>query len=183
MHLSGDREINLPYYLLKSLTKMVRRVQGHPESSHTIMYHQGLIKLLVTFSLGELKIPWDYLLKSVGLKEKEKAPDSRNEGDASEDNMEVGFSPEPGSSMNHVQPTSNKGKGPKTRRTPSKENYPEASMKEESPRMQLRFSTKMGKEKKVKKLRACTHLHWKHNKGIFHPAIQRRIKKPHQATT
>jgi hypothetical protein len=34
MHLSGDKEINLPYYMLKSLTKMAKRVQGHPESTH-----------------------------------------------------------------------------------------------------------------------------------------------------
>jgi hypothetical protein len=51
MLLSGDIEINFPYYLLKSLTKMARRVQGHPESAHKIMYHRGLIKLLVTFAL------------------------------------------------------------------------------------------------------------------------------------
>jgi hypothetical protein len=55
MHLSGDREINLPYYLLKSLTKMARRVQGHPESAHRSLYHQGLIKLLVTFLSRNLK--------------------------------------------------------------------------------------------------------------------------------
>jgi hypothetical protein len=41
MHLSGDKEINLPYYLLKILTKMARRVQIHPESSHRSLYHQG----------------------------------------------------------------------------------------------------------------------------------------------
>jgi hypothetical protein len=36
MHLSGDKELNLPFYLLKSLTKMSRRVQGHPKSSHKV---------------------------------------------------------------------------------------------------------------------------------------------------
>jgi hypothetical protein len=121
MHLSGDKELNLPYYLLKSLTKMARRVQGHPESSHRSLYHQGLIKLLVTFSLEELEMPWDYFLKSVGLKEQEQVPDSQNKGDASEDKMEVRVSPEPGSSMKPVQPTSNKGKGPKTRARPRKQ--------------------------------------------------------------
>jgi hypothetical protein len=101
MHLSGDRELNLPYYLLKSLTKMAKRVQGHPESSHRSLYHQGLIKLLVTFTLEELEMPWDYFLKSVGLKEQEQVPDSQNEGDASE---EVRVSSEPGSSMKPIQP-------------------------------------------------------------------------------
>lgn len=50
--------------------------------------------------------------------------------------------------MKLVQPTSNKGKGPKTRNTPSKANKPETSVKESSPRMQLRSSTKKGKENK-----------------------------------
>ena len=76
MHLSGDKEINLPYYLLTSLTKMAKRVQGHPESTHRSLYHQGLIKLLVTFTLEELEMPWDYFLKSMGLKEHEQVPDS-----------------------------------------------------------------------------------------------------------
>jgi hypothetical protein len=67
-------------------------------------------------------MPWDYFLKSVGLKEQEQVPDSQNEGDASE---EVRVSLEPGSSMKPVQPTVSKGKGPKTRNTPSKEKNPE----------------------------------------------------------
>jgi hypothetical protein len=53
--------------------------------------------------------------------------------------------------MKHVQPTSNKGKGPKTTSTPLKENKLETSMKEEFPRMQLRYSTKRGKENKSRK--------------------------------
>jgi hypothetical protein len=76
MHLSGDNELNLPYYLLKILTKMARRVQSHLESAHRSLYHQALIKCLVSFTLEELKIPWGYFLKSMGLKEKEQVPDS-----------------------------------------------------------------------------------------------------------
>jgi hypothetical protein len=68
MHLSGDKEINLPYYLLKRLTKMARKVQSHPELL-TRLYHKGLIKLLVSFTLEELEMPWGYFLKFVGLKE------------------------------------------------------------------------------------------------------------------
>ena len=29
MHLSGDKKLNLPYYLLKSMQKMISRVHGH----------------------------------------------------------------------------------------------------------------------------------------------------------
>jgi hypothetical protein len=71
MHLSGYKELNLPYYLLKMLTKMARTVQIHLEYTHRSLYHQGLIKLLVSFSLEELEMPWGYFLKSVGLKEQE----------------------------------------------------------------------------------------------------------------
>jgi hypothetical protein len=156
MHLSGDKELNLPYYLLKILTKMARRVQIHPESAHRSLYHQGLIKLLVSFALEELEMPWGYFLKSVGLKEQEQVPDSQNEGDASKDKTEVRVSLDPGSSMKPVQPTTNKGKGPKTRNTPSKENKPETPMKEESPRMQLRSSMGKGKERKSGK---ASHMH------------------------
>jgi hypothetical protein len=59
MHLSGDKEFNLSFYLIKILTKMARRVQVHPESSHKIMYHQGLIKILVLFMLDEIEMSWD----------------------------------------------------------------------------------------------------------------------------
>jgi hypothetical protein len=71
MHLSRDKELNLPFYLLKILTKMARRVQSHPESTHRSLYHQVLIKILVLFTLGEIEMPWDYFLQSVGLQEQE----------------------------------------------------------------------------------------------------------------
>jgi hypothetical protein len=80
---------------------MGKSVQGHHESAQKILYHQGLIKLLVTFSLEELEMPWDYFLKSVGLKEQEKVPNSQNEGDASE---EVRVYSKSRSSLNPVKP-------------------------------------------------------------------------------
>jgi hypothetical protein len=89
MHLSGGKEINLPYYLLKILTKMAKRVQIHSESTHRSLYYQGLIKLLVYFSLEELEIPWGYFLKYLGLKEKEEVSDSHIEGDASKYNIDI----------------------------------------------------------------------------------------------
>jgi hypothetical protein len=54
---------------------MENRIQGRPESSHRSLYHQGLIKLLVTFTLEELEMPWGYLLKYVRLKDQEKVLD------------------------------------------------------------------------------------------------------------
>jgi hypothetical protein len=78
MHLSGDKELNLFFYLLKILTKMARRVHGHPESTHRSMYHQGLIKILVLFVLDEIETSWDYFMQSVGLREQEKQPDTES---------------------------------------------------------------------------------------------------------
>jgi hypothetical protein len=61
MHLSGDKELNLPFYFLKIL-KMSRRVQSHPESAHRSLYHQGFIKILVLFALDEIEMPWKFFL-------------------------------------------------------------------------------------------------------------------------
>jgi len=90
--------------------------------------------LLVIFTLEELKIPWDYFLKSVRLKEQEQVPNSKKEGDASE---EVRVSSDPGRSMKLVQTTMVKGIGPKTRNTLPKTNRPETPI-EDSPHMKLR---------------------------------------------
>jgi hypothetical protein len=62
MHLNGDKELNLPFYFLKILTKMSKRIHNYPESAHRSLYHQGFIKILVLFSLNELEMPWtDFL--------------------------------------------------------------------------------------------------------------------------
>jgi hypothetical protein len=74
-------------------------------------------------------------------------PDFQNKGDVSE---EVRVSPEPGISMNPVHPILSKGKGPKTGNTLLKETNLETPM-EESPRMQLSYSTKNGKDNKGEK--------------------------------
>ena len=49
MHLSGDKKLNLPYYLLKSMQKMIARIHSHHEHTVRSLFHQGLIKLLIVF--------------------------------------------------------------------------------------------------------------------------------------
>ena len=51
MHINGAIQVNLPFYLLKSLQKMISKVQGHPEHTARSVYHQGLIKLLILSQL------------------------------------------------------------------------------------------------------------------------------------
>ena len=48
MHLNGSLKLNLPFYLLKILQKMVTWVQTHPKHTAHSIYHQGLIKLLIS---------------------------------------------------------------------------------------------------------------------------------------
>jgi hypothetical protein len=63
MHLNGDKEMNLPFYLLKILTKMSKRVQNYPQTAHRSLYHQGFIKILVLFSLSELGMSWTRIFR------------------------------------------------------------------------------------------------------------------------
>jgi hypothetical protein len=38
MHLNGDAKMSLPFYLLKSLTKMAKRVQSNPRTTHKVYF-------------------------------------------------------------------------------------------------------------------------------------------------
>jgi hypothetical protein len=71
MHLNGDTKMILPFYLLKSLTKMSKRVQNHPQTAHKSLFHQGLIKMLVLYALREVQMTWRQLLISLGMDEQD----------------------------------------------------------------------------------------------------------------
>jgi hypothetical protein len=58
MHLNGDTKMSLSFYMLKILTKMSKRVQNHPQTSHKSLFHQGLIKMLVMYALREVQMTW-----------------------------------------------------------------------------------------------------------------------------
>jgi hypothetical protein len=65
IHINGDYPLNLPYFLLKSLSKMSKRVQSHPTTAKGSLFHQGLIKTLIISSLNEVQRPWDWLIQSL----------------------------------------------------------------------------------------------------------------------
>jgi hypothetical protein len=65
MHLNGDYPLNLPYFLLKILTKMSKRVQSLSTNAKSSLFHQVLIKTLVMSSLRELQKPWSCLIQSL----------------------------------------------------------------------------------------------------------------------
>jgi hypothetical protein len=47
MHFTGRKPLNLPYYLFRSLGKMVDRVQVRKDQGEPSLFHFSLIKLLV----------------------------------------------------------------------------------------------------------------------------------------
>jgi hypothetical protein len=59
VHLNGDITLCFPFYLLRSLAKMSKRVQNHPTTADKSMFHQGLIKSLVLYALRELQLSWN----------------------------------------------------------------------------------------------------------------------------
>jgi hypothetical protein len=65
MHLNGDYPLNLPYFLLKSLANMSKRVQSHPATAKSSMFHQVLIKTLVVSALREVQKPWSWFIQSL----------------------------------------------------------------------------------------------------------------------
>jgi hypothetical protein len=65
MHLNGDYPLNLPYFLLKSLTKMSKKVQSISTNAKGSLFHQVLIKTLVMSALNELQKPWNWLTESL----------------------------------------------------------------------------------------------------------------------
>jgi hypothetical protein len=69
MHLNGDHEMNFPFYLLKRLKKMAKRIHNHPKDSHKSLFHQGLIIMLVMYALREVQVSRQQLLSSLGFGE------------------------------------------------------------------------------------------------------------------
>jgi len=57
-HIKGDGRINLPYFLYKSLVKMVETVKQENKPKATQVYHQGLIKILVEYQVKEKGLDW-----------------------------------------------------------------------------------------------------------------------------
>jgi hypothetical protein len=57
MHLNDDYPLNLPYFLLKILSNMSKRVQSLSSNAKSNLFHQVLIKTLVVSALREIQKP------------------------------------------------------------------------------------------------------------------------------
>jgi hypothetical protein len=62
LHFTGKKPLNMPYYLLKILTKMASKVQAKPQKASNSLFHHGLIKLIVLEELSRRDKTWGYLL-------------------------------------------------------------------------------------------------------------------------
>jgi hypothetical protein len=50
---------------------MSKRIQSHSATTKNSLFHQGMIKMLVIFSLNEVQRPWDWLIQSLKPKPQE----------------------------------------------------------------------------------------------------------------
>ena len=66
--------VNMPYYLLNSLHKMACTYQMNIGDKETSLFHHGLIKILMSYRLGELEETWESFLMRNGFGENEEWP-------------------------------------------------------------------------------------------------------------
>ena len=61
-HIAGMETLNLPFFLLKSLTNMLAKIRTQRAASEYSLYHQYLIKLLVEEEIRKINQSWDHFL-------------------------------------------------------------------------------------------------------------------------
>ena len=54
--------MNLPFFFLKSLQKMSRRIREHRDHTKQSIFHHGLINLIISTVLQKKGNTWDYFL-------------------------------------------------------------------------------------------------------------------------
>jgi hypothetical protein len=59
LHFTGKIEMNVTYYLLRSIGKMSDRVQAKSKDVDSSLFHSGLIRMLVSEELGKKEISWE----------------------------------------------------------------------------------------------------------------------------
>ena len=67
-HIAGYKTMNLPYFLLMSLTKMSAKIRANPGLPAHFVYHRGLIKILVQYKLTQENQTQDDFLFWEGFK-------------------------------------------------------------------------------------------------------------------
>jgi hypothetical protein len=62
LHFTGKVEMNVPYYLLRSIGKMSNRIQAKSKDVDSSLFHFGLIRMLVSEELGKKEISWEHFV-------------------------------------------------------------------------------------------------------------------------
>lgn len=62
LHFTGKVQMNIPYYLLRSIGKMADRVQAKSKDVDSNLFHSRLIRMLVSEELGKKEISWENFL-------------------------------------------------------------------------------------------------------------------------
>jgi hypothetical protein len=62
LHFTGKDEMNIPFYLLRSIGKISDRVQSKSKAVDTSIFHSGLIRMLVMEELRKRNIPWEQFI-------------------------------------------------------------------------------------------------------------------------
>jgi hypothetical protein len=60
LHFTGKIKMNIPYYLLRIIGKMLDRIQSKSKDVDTSIFHSGLIRILVSEDLGKKDISWEH---------------------------------------------------------------------------------------------------------------------------
>jgi hypothetical protein len=68
LHFTGKVEMNIPYYLLRSMGKMSDIIQAKSKDVDTSLFHSGLIKKLVSEKLGKKEISWEHFVFTFDFK-------------------------------------------------------------------------------------------------------------------
>jgi hypothetical protein len=68
LHFTGKMEMNIPYYLLRSIGKMSDRVQSKSKVVDTSIFHSGLIRMLVSEEMGKKDISWEHFIIASHMK-------------------------------------------------------------------------------------------------------------------
>ena len=119
-HISGHKSLNLPYFLHIDLLKMSSKIQAKPDSPSHLVYHSGLIKILVKSTLDRKHTSWDRFIVEESFTS---LTQKKNLGRPTKTikNMKIPVSPNPQTVAKHQSPPdipSSKAQSIPKKRTP-----------------------------------------------------------------
>ena len=73
--------MNLPFFFLKSLQKMSSRVKQHEDHTSQLIFHHGLIKLIISKVLQKEGRSWDFFIFWFGFQTKDEDQKPKRQAD------------------------------------------------------------------------------------------------------